>query len=66
MAITILSPVPALPAAPIQPHEDEDAFVLESDEDYDMDDARPMKKPRTSKHVVTPGELVTDDAQWMR
>lgn len=69
MAITILPPPP-----PPQDYDDSDSESDESDDggvalDNDGDlDMRPKKRARTgeSKSVVTPGEVVTDDPQWMR
>lgn len=69
MAITILPPPP-----PPQDYDDSDSSADESDDggvalDNDGDlDMRPKKRARTgeSKSVVTPGEVVTDDPQWMR
>jgi exosome complex component RRP4 len=66
MPITILPPTPALPAASALSDDYDEEFDLDSDGDHDMGDTRPAKRSRTSKHVVTPGELVTDDTQWMR
>lgn len=47
-----------------------------ADQDTDSDtsmydeDGRPSKRPRLSSgaigHIVLPGELVTDETQWMR
>lgn len=65
MAITILAPAPAVP------------YQRANDSDDDSDDGgadlegdlsmRPTKRARTSaKDLVTPGETVTDDPQWMR
>ncbi|PBP18612.1 exosome complex exonuclease RRP4 [Diplocarpon rosae] len=67
MAITILAPAPAVPYH----------HTSESDEDSDDNggvglrvdlEMRPAKRARHSsaKDLVTPGEIVTDDPQWMR
>ena len=66
MAITILSPTPAV----INHHPES------SDDDFDHDeegDVAMVGEERTSKRIrasgkdmVTPGEVVTDDPQWMR
>jgi hypothetical protein len=66
MAITILAP--ALPAADVE--EDEYASDDGSEnggvglgDDTEMPAA---KRQRSTKDLVTPGQLITDDAQWMR
>jgi len=65
MAITILAPAPAEPTAERSIAQDGD--FDDSDSDVDMEDVgRPAKRSKTSRHLVTPGELVTDDPQWMR
>ena len=69
MAITILPPPP-----PPQDYDDSDNSEEESDDggvalDNDGDlDMRLKKRARhgDSRSVVTPGEVVTDDPQWMR
>ncbi|KAJ5041198.1 uncharacterized protein L3040_005749 [Drepanopeziza brunnea f. sp. 'multigermtubi'] len=67
MAITILAPAPAVPYQYAGEPEDEsnqDGGVgLEGDLDM-----RPAKRARHSsaKDLVTPGQTVTDDPQWMR
>ena len=68
MAITILAP--ASPARPA--HDDENDYEdggvdLEGDVDMELNTTRPS----TSTHkaglgMVTPGETVTEDPQWMR
>ena len=65
MAISIIVPAPAAPA---YYHESSDNDTLDSEGDVDMaDSARPAKRARLSgKGIVTPGETVTDDPQWMR
>ena len=65
MAITILAPAPAA----IPYHNDDSSD--DSDEDGGVDlqgdvGMRPAKRARHSKEIVTPGETVTDDPQWMR
>lgn len=69
MAITILPPPPP-PAdyddSDISSDESEDGGVaLDNDGDLDM---RPKKRARHGgeSSIVTPGEVVTDDPQWMR
>jgi exosome complex component RRP4 len=64
MAITILAPAPAVPYQIVKDSEDEDdngGVDLEGDSDM-----RPLKRARRTKDIVTPGEIVTDDPQWMR
>ena len=68
MPITILPPAPP-PQIDYDPYsDDDDEMELDFDDDVDMKTGKPAyKKPRTSaKHIITPGELVTDDTQWMR
>lgn len=67
MPITILPPAAAAPVYARSDSDDEnDAF--DSDGDVDMEGAsRASKRARVSrKNIVTPGETVTDDSQWMR
>jgi hypothetical protein len=68
MPITILPPAPALPATYDVKGDEDNDFDLDSDGDVDMGEAQRVRsaKPKTSRHIVTPGELVTDDPQWMR
>jgi exosome complex component RRP4 len=64
MAITILEPAPAVPYQTLN-GSDEDG----SNGGVDLEgasDMRPLKRARRSKDIVTPGETVTDDPQWMR
>ena len=67
MPITISPPAPAAPLAERNEPSDEDD-VWESDGDVEMEDiSRGSKRLRFSRrNIVTPGELVTDDPQWMR
>ncbi|KAF2096450.1 exosome complex exonuclease Rrp4 [Rhizodiscina lignyota] len=67
MPLTILPPAPAAPVARHNEPSDEDEF-WDSDGDVEMEEiSRAGKRPRLSrKNIVTPGELVTDDPQWMR
>ena len=40
---------------------------LDSEGDVDMDTTRPSKRAKYShSSVITPGETITDDPQWMR
>lgn len=65
MAITILAPAPSVPYELQDESDDEDfedgGVDLEGDSDM-----RPAKRARHAKDLVTPGETVTDDPQWMR
>ncbi|KFY87781.1 hypothetical protein V500_06754 [Pseudogymnoascus sp. VKM F-4518 (FW-2643)] len=66
MAITILPPAP-----PIQDVDYDSSSDSGSDGGADLDgdlDMRPKKRARRagSTSIVTPGEVVTDDPQWMR
>jgi exosome complex component RRP4 len=63
MAITILAPTPA--SLPYKPNDssDDDEGGVDLQGDTDM---RPAKRARYKKDIVTPGETVTDDPQWMR
>lgn len=65
MAISILPPAPA-PAATV--HESPTDQDSSSDEDIDIEgDARASKRVKIStKGIVTPGETITEDPQWMR
>jgi exosome complex component RRP4 len=63
MAITILAPTPATTKVQIRDSSDDsDDGGVDLQGDSDM---RPTKRFKGSE-VVTPGEVVTDDAQWMR
>ena len=66
MAIIVLAPLPQNVASE-QSYRPGDAY-LDSEGDFDMEDeARPAKRAKISvKEIVTPGETVTDDPQWMR
>ena len=67
MTFTIRAPLPADP--PRSPaSSDEDDGSLDSEGDSAMlGTARPAKRVKlSSTHIVTPGEVVTDDPQWMR
>jgi hypothetical protein len=64
MAITILAPAPAIPYQREASSEESDDGGVDLEGDLDM---RPAKWARhRSKDIVTPGETVTDDPQWMR
>lgn len=69
MAITILPPV----VENLGPYQaDSDDSMSGSDSDVEMSGvSRPNKRPRLGNKkigtgIVTPGEVVTDDPQWMR
>jgi exosome complex component RRP4 len=65
MAITILAPAPTVPfrrtVYPDDNDEDSDDGGVDLEGDSQM---RPSK--RAKNDIVTPGEIVTDDPQWMR
>ena len=68
MAITILPPIPVVSDSRYDSSQSEDDHY---DEDVDMgvgggDEARPAKRAKLGREIVTPGEIVTDDPQWMR
>ncbi|PWY67547.1 hypothetical protein BO70DRAFT_374555 [Aspergillus heteromorphus CBS 117.55] len=74
MAITILPPVVEDVDIPY-PDSDDDLMSVDSDGGVDLaagDSSRPTKRPRLvagtniGAGVLTPGEVVTDDPQWMR
>ncbi|KAL1310644.1 hypothetical protein AAFC00_000912 [Neodothiora populina] len=65
MPIQILAPTPALPSNTLQHH-----IHISEDEEMDLDDdhedealSRPSKRQKT---IITPGEIITSDPQWMR
>ena len=72
---TILMPISILPPKPPPLSSYHDSLhsngpLFDEDSDTDMLDSdmpRPSKRPRTgAMPVVTPGESITDDPQWMR
>ncbi|MBE7180279.1 MAG: hypothetical protein INR71_03560 [Terriglobus roseus] len=66
MPITILAPTPATTVPAAQDLSDDEGFY---DEEGDVEMAGTFggaKRARFGRDVVTPGELVTDDPQWMR
>lgn len=72
MAITILPPVVDDVDNP-NPDSDHDSMSVDSDGGVDLEQtSRPSKRTRAvggtkiGAGVVTPGEVVTDDPQWMR
>jgi hypothetical protein len=64
MTFTIIPPKPAVATTFQKPvsHTKNDS---DSDSDSDMPDVEDLRLAK-DRHLVTPGELVTDDAQWMR
>lgn len=66
MPITILQPTPA----PIRDPRDGAGSDSDSEGGADVDGdiamGRPAKRARTSESIVTPGEVITEDPQWMR
>lgn len=64
MAITVLPPAPAAPPPNAKPYHD-DADSSPSDDEMDID-SLPTAKSRTNTTIITPGQTVTDDPQWMR
>ena len=69
MAITILAPRPSQPVHPKKAFRSTRISLPSSNEPRanlsDEDDGPPNKK-RKSHHVLTPGETITTDTQWMR
>ncbi|KAG0652166.1 Ribosomal RNA-processing 4 [Hyphodiscus hymeniophilus] len=64
MAITILAPAPAIiPYQAESSPDDSDDGGVDLQGDVSM---RPAKRARHSREIITPGEIITDDAQWMR
>ncbi|KAI9788397.1 MAG: exosome non-catalytic core subunit rrp4 [Peltula sp. TS41687] len=63
MAITILKPEPA----PMHDYDSSDEEIhVDLEGDIEMAEARHGKKSKSLKAIVTPGEIITDDPQWMR
>lgn len=64
MAISILAPAPAV----LDEHELPSEQKSYADDDVDMNgQERPSKRVKTlGADMVTPGEIVTDDPQWMK
>jgi exosome complex component RRP4 len=67
MAITILPPTQSAPVyredVSDQSDSDNDDGGVDLTGDTNM---RPAKRARHTSDIVTPGETVTDDPQWMR
>jgi exosome complex component RRP4 len=74
MPFTILQPAPAAGYNPYQtsyaPDSDSDSESggIDLEGDVSMSMGRPAKRLRPSEEdsIVTPGEIITEDAQWMR
>lgn len=69
MGITILPPI--ADDIILRQDDSDDSMSVDSDEDVEMSGLRAPKRARIgnqtlSTGVVTPGEVVTDDPQWMR
>lgn len=67
MGLTILPPT--IEESENLNNEFDDASTSESDESMlEEDDYRPSKRLRLSsaKHLTVPGEIITDETQWMR
>lgn len=72
MAITILPPVVEDAGFSLS-DSDHDSMSVDSDGGVELEgDSRPNKRPRTAGEtkagagIMIPGEVVTDDPQWMR
>lgn len=67
MAITILKPAPAAPP-PSSVHNYKNESDLNDDDEMDIDDDLPTPAfgKKRSTTIITPGQTVTDDPQWMR
>jgi len=65
MAITIVAPTPAVTNYQAEQHSDDDSDDGGVDLEGDLD-MRPKKRAKHGQDVVTPGETITDDPQWMR
>ncbi|KAF2812129.1 uncharacterized protein BDZ99DRAFT_439089 [Mytilinidion resinicola] len=68
MPIVINSPLPPAPLPRQNAYADPEEDSSDSDVDMDIDAAYPSsKRPRLGgSSIVTPGETITDDPQWMR
>jgi hypothetical protein len=67
MGLAVLPPEPEIENIPVETHDD-----VEEDNDASMvddEDGRPSKRRRltsSSRQIALPGEIITDDTQWMR
>ena len=66
MPITILQPKPAAPRRQAESLYDSDADSDSSGGGIDLDGDVAMTAHQADTDLVTPGELITDDPQWMR
>lgn len=64
MAITILPPLAAAPP-PAPKNRDPELSDDDSSDEMDIDNL-PSTKQRSATNIITPGQTVTDDPQWMR
>jgi hypothetical protein len=65
MGLAVLPPDPEDEYAPIELDDEEE----DSDESMGAGDERPSKRRRmgdSSGQIALPGEVITEDAQWMR
>ena len=63
MPISILPPAPAATIPRHDPNSDDDEDKFDLEGDTTMAD---VPSRRRAKPIITPGEIITDDAQWMR
>ncbi|RDL37871.1 Uncharacterized protein BP5553_05304 [Venustampulla echinocandica] len=64
MAITIVAPAPAVQPEESRHEDDSENGGVDLEGDVDMRAATHAQ--RSAKDIVTPGETITDDPQWMR
>ena len=66
MAIIISPPAPAAQDNGPRSSDDEDEGTYDREGDVQMAEAGAAGRRRAARSVVTPGEIITDDPQWMR
>lgn len=66
MAITILPPAPAAPPPNLKPHDPDHSSDDEAADEMDIDNLPSSKQRSSNTTIITPGQTVTDDPQWMR
>ena len=72
MAITVLAPPPAASSQRLAPPSQNAHLDLNQEEDsddsdeMDVDSQIPASRSRLATTIITPGEIVTHDPQWMR